>query len=252
MKKVSLLVLALMFNALTAFTQEMDVNSFKIQEAYTLKGDEIQKDGNGNICAMILVQFNEDGMAFENSYLINTSSSSKPYKVFMAGGASKLTLKHGNYYPSTITFENYGIKRLQAGSVYTLNIIADNTENALNKDFAEEDHKSQADAGDAEAQFKQAKIYYHGLEDEPDYEMAFELFSKSAAQGNINAIYHLGLSYFHGQGTQTNLTQAVSYFRKAAEQGHAMAQFKYANCLNPMVPEIAGRKNIKEAILWYE
>lgn len=252
MKKILTLLFTtfVVINAINA--QEIDVNSFILKDSYELKGDEVKKDGNGYNCAMIIVYFQDSGMSFENSYLMSTSTVGTSYKVFMAPGASRLTIKHNDYLPKTITFEDYGIKRLQSNKAYTINLVADNTSNALDKQIAESWEETQPNPNDPEYQYTQAKIYYMGFDGEPDYDMSFDLFSKSAAQGNVNAIYHLGLSYFYGQGTVSNQSKAISYFKSAAEKGHAMAQFKYANCLNPMIPEITGRKSIKDAISWYE
>lgn len=255
MRKTFLLMLAMITMSLSA--QEIVVNSFKENPYYELTGSEVKKDANGSVCALVNVFFSEKNASFEGSYVVGSSTVGRSYQVYLADGASKIVIKHDDYTPTSIVFSDFGIKKLESNKAYDLTLIADKSKDAYSKDFAKDDFSAQANAGDADAQYKLGKSFYLGLNDDQDYEKAISWFKKSAEQGNVNAIYNLGLCYLNGQGTEPNFDMAVKYLKKAAESGHAMAQFKYANCLagygkgffHSFVGEI---KNIDEAIKWYE
>lgn len=61
-----------------------------------------------------------------------------------------------------------------------------------------------------------------------DYEQAFELAQKSAAQNNGDGLWALELAYEHGRGTEQNVEKAIECYRKGAEIGHAPSQHSLA------------------------
>ena len=240
----------LMMTVVSLSAQEILVNSFNEKLHYELQSSEIKKDGNGEICALVNVYFNEKKASFEGSYVVGSKSTDHIYQVYLAGGAAKMTVKHKDYCPISILFADYGIKKLESSKVYDLNLMGDNSSNAFNVDLISEDLETLANSGDAEAQYRLGKSLYLGLNEEQDYEKAISWFNKSAEQGNIEAIYNLGLCYFNGQGVEQDYDRAVKYFKEAASNGHAMAQFKYAYCLHQGLGHQG--KNIDDAIIWYE
>lgn len=248
MRKLLSLVLSMIVLSLSA--QEILVNSFQEKPYYELTGSEIQKDANGSTCALINVYFDEKDASFEGSYVVGNSMVGNSYQVFLAGGASKMVIKHTNYLPTPIVFADYGINKLESNKVYEIKLMGDKTSNAFNKDIASENFEYLANAGDAKAQYNLGKQYYLGISVEQDYNKAISWFEKSAKQGNIDAIYNLGLCYYYGQGVNQNYDYAIEYFKTAAHSSHAMAQFKYAVCLNNGLGQQG--KNISEAITWYE
>ena len=248
MKKYFFIVLLMMTVSLSA--QEILVSSFQEKPLYELTGSEIQKDASGNICALINVYFDEKDVLFEGSHVLGSTSVGSSYQVYLAAGAARIVVKHGDYLPISIIFADYGIKRLQSNKAYDIKLMGDKTINVLDKGFVSDKLEDKANAGDADAQWHLGKTYYLGLNDNQDYEKAILWFTKSAEQGNVNAIYNLGLCFYYGQGVNQDYAAAVEYFKKAANNGHAMAQFKYAYCLH-MGLGLQG-KNINEAIKWYE
>lgn len=248
MKKLCSMVLAMM--ALSLSAQEIMVNSFNEKPLYELSGSEIQKDANGSTCALVNIYFDEQGATFEGSYVVGSSSVGRSYQVFLAGGASKMVIKHEDYLPISIVFADYGVNKLESNKAYDINLMGDNTTNAFNKDIAYGDFESMANNGDAEAQYHLGKTYYLGLNDNQDYEKAISWFMKSAEQGNVDAVYSLGLCYYNGQGVEQNYDIAIEFFRLAGYNGHAMAQFKYACCMHLGLGSQG--VNIDEAITWYE
>ena len=233
-----------------SYGQEITVNTLQEKPYYELTGSELKKDSNGSTCAMINVFFEEENASFEGSYVVDNSVVGNSYQVFLAGGASKMVVKHADYLPLTILFADYGVKKLESGKVYDLKLIADKSKDALSKTVASEDVEALANAGDAEAQYKLGKFYYMGLNKDLDYGQAVAWFEKSMNQGNINAMYSLGLCYLYGQGVERDYDTSVKYLKEAAEKGHIMAQFKYANCM--FLGNDGQGKNVDEAIIWYE
>jgi TPR repeat protein len=85
--------------------------------------------------------------------------------------------------------------------------------------------KPLAEDGNAEAQLGVATLYYSGLGVVMDYDLAFEWFSKAAAQGLPRALYMLGAMYRDGRGVREDHDKAIAYFRKAADQDVQGAQY---------------------------
>ena len=250
MKKTAFVLVLIAMDSISLSAQEILVNSFEERPFYELSGSEIQKDVNGSLCALVNVYFEEKNASFEGSYVVGSTTIGRSYQVYLAGGASKMVVKHKDFLPLSIIFSDYGINKLVSNKAYDLNLIVDRSNYATNKKVDGEDFISKANTGDAEAQYKLGRSFYLGLNEDPDYNKAISWFKQSAEQGNIEATYNLGLCYYNGQGVEQNYDTAISYFKKAAEKGHAMAQFKYAICLHNGFGNQG--KNIDEAIKWYE
>ena len=63
----------------------------------------------------------------------------------------------------------------------------------------------------------------------PEEVQAFTWHKSDAEKGVADAQYKLGLCYSEGLGVAKDPVQAILWWRKAAEQGDAMAQFKIGN-----------------------
>lgn len=61
-----------------------------------------------------------------------------------------------------------------------------------------------------------------------DYEEAFALAQKSAAQNNGDGFWALALAYEHGRGVRKSVAKAIEYYRQGAELGHAACQHSLA------------------------
>ncbi len=93
--------------------------------------------------------------------------------------------------------------------------------------------QSEAEQGDADAQFLLGLMYADGKGVLQDDKQAVNWYRKAAEQGDARAQFLLGLMYADGIGVLQDDKQAVNWVRKAAEQGFAAAQFNlgvmYAN-----------------------
>jgi TPR repeat protein len=85
--------------------------------------------------------------------------------------------------------------------------------------------QTQADGGDAEAQFRLGLKYASGEGDAQDYAQAAVWYLKAADQSHAMAQFNLGVMYARGQGMAKDDAKAEVWIRKAAQQGDAGAQF---------------------------
>lgn len=78
-----------------------------------------------------------------------------------------------------------------------------------------------ADEGNAEAQYKLAKMYEEGLVGATeDYKEAAKWYLKAAEKGNAQAQYKMGTLYTLGKGVSKDRLAATKWFGKAAQQGY--------------------------------
>ena len=113
------LIIALLLIA-PAFAQELSVESFNKVEA--VGQTDFMKDNNGTPCALVKVVNLGAGAEFENTYVVGTKSESSVYLIFMAQGAKKLKIKHPDFLPKDIVFEDYGVKTLKSAVCYELKV----------------------------------------------------------------------------------------------------------------------------------
>jgi hypothetical protein len=91
-------------------------------------------------------------------------------------------------------------------------------------------------------------MYYDGRGVDQNFQEAFRLYKKAAAQGEAGAQYALGGMYYLGQCAPKNFTEAANWFLKAAKQNHPEAQraLGWAYDKGQGVP-----KSRDEAIKWF-
>jgi TPR repeat protein len=107
--------------------------------------------------------------------------------------------------------------------------------------------QSQAENGDALAQYKVAQSYL-GHPTNENYQSGLKWLRASAAQGNASAEFLLGHLYEHGQGVPRDYAKAAENYRAAALQGHSSAENNLASLYQhgQGVP-----KNMSRAFEWY-
>lgn len=113
--------------------------------------------------------------------------------------------------------------------------------------------RSQANMGNAEAQFELAFCYINGLGGLPvDYAEAVKWVRKSAAKGYAVAECSLGIYYEIGiEGVITpDPEEAVKWYKKSAGQGYAEAQFYLGNCFLNGAGGLT--QSNEEAVKWYK
>lgn len=81
-----------------------------------------------------------------------------------------------------------------------------------------------AEAGNSQAQYELALVYYRGKGVPINLSKAAKWFIKSAELGNTAAQNNIGYMYEHGEGVPQDYTKAFYWYEKASQQGFATAQ----------------------------
>jgi TPR repeat protein len=87
--------------------------------------------------------------------------------------------------------------------------------------------KPLAEQGDPEAQYRIARMYYHGRGVQDDAEAA-RWYREAADRGHAKARNNLGMMYERGRGVAQDVSAAVEWYRLAAEQRLPTAQANLA------------------------
>lgn len=77
---------------------------------------------------------------------------------------------------------------------------------------------------EAEMQYQEGEMYYHGHGVEKNFAKARYYYQKAAEQGHTEAQNSCANMYYNGEGVAQDFRKAAEWYRKAAEQGHAKAQ----------------------------
>ena len=80
-------------------------------------------------------------------------------------------------------------------------------------------HRSIADQGHMNTQYRVGRFYYDGQGVEKDFETAARYFKMAAEQGHKMAHHYLGLLYYAGTGVAQDYKQAAFYFTSAVQSG---------------------------------
>jgi hypothetical protein len=81
-----------------------------------------------------------------------------------------------------------------------------------------------AESGDARAQFGMGLSFSNGCGKAPDYEQAAAWYLKAANQGHARAQFVLGVMFADGRGVPQDDAKALTWIGKAAERGYPEAQ----------------------------
>lgn len=108
--------------------------------------------------------------------------------------------------------------------------------------------RSQAEKGDADAQYNVGLHYGVGSLVREDPVEAVRWYRLAADQGHARAQWSLGYSYRNGEGVRMDAAEAERWFRRAAEQGDCMSQY----ALGSLYYDDKGvRRDYAEALKWY-
>ena len=140
MKRIAvLLVLLLAANLMGA--QQVKVESF----TEDLSGGEAKgcpvKDRNGNCCALLKVQIQDNGVEFASDWLIKSEGKSEQeYWAWLCEGTREVTIKSNRIRDCEVRFEDYNteVARLQGGHVYVLmlRVVNDGEGEPVNVEFS--------------------------------------------------------------------------------------------------------------------
>ena len=138
-----------------------------------------------------------------------------------------------------------GSSSSDSGSSYTTNTRSSTS--WLTKDDVDK-VRSDAEQGDAAAQYKLGCCYVNGEGVTQNLPEAIRWFRKAAEQGNAEAQNDLGVYYVNGLGVERNPSMAFNWIHKAAMQGIADAQHNLAFLYEE---GLGVEKDEQEALNWY-
>jgi len=81
-----------------------------------------------------------------------------------------------------------------------------------------------AEAGDSNAQFELATMYYSGIGVIQDCTKGIHWFTESVEQGHVDAQQFLGMAFAIGQDVTRDYEQSLYWLSKSTEQWHGKAQ----------------------------
>ena len=120
-----ILSLFLIFAAISlSLAQELTVKSFKLASSDLTAQTQPRKDLNDRNCALIKVGVGLQGVQFEGGIMGNVENKTGEYWVYMPQGNRQLKVKHTNYAPVMVTFDDYGVEKLESNRTYELIITA--------------------------------------------------------------------------------------------------------------------------------
>ena len=120
-----ILSLFLIFAAISlSLAQELTVKSFKLASSDLTAQTQPRKDLNDRNCALIKVGVGLQGVQFEGGIMGNVENKTGEYWVYMPHGNRQLKVKHTNYAPVMVTFDDYGVEKLESNRTYELIITA--------------------------------------------------------------------------------------------------------------------------------
>ena len=109
------------FVAIIAYSQELQVKSFRLA-ANDISAVKYQRlDLNGQPCALIKVGWGVQGAKFPGTEVVgDVKFDTGEYWVYVVDGTKKLKVMHNEYTPLYIDFSNYPEQRLEGGRTYIL------------------------------------------------------------------------------------------------------------------------------------
>lgn len=86
--------------------------------------------------------------------------------------------------------------------------------------------KTQAEAGNSDAQVLYGGMFYEGQYVEQSYAEALKWYTKAAEQENVNAMDGLGYCYYYGRSVPIDYEKAFYWYKKAADAGDLNSTYK--------------------------
>ncbi len=83
----------------------------------------------------------------------------------------------------------------------------------------------QAQAGDAEKQYRVGRLYEKGRKVEQDLEQALHWYQQAADQGLDKAQFKVGYFYAQGLGAERDIVRALKWLERSADQRYVSAQY---------------------------
>ena len=121
--KKSLLFLLFALQTIAAFSQKLLVESFKLAENDISAQTQSRKDLNDKNCALVKVLYVGEIVDIEGNVVKPIVKRSNEFWIYMPQNSRQIKIVARNYIPMMITFEDYGIEKLESNKTYVLTIV---------------------------------------------------------------------------------------------------------------------------------
>ena len=128
MKKF-LLLLLFVLQTIVVWAQKLTVESFKLAENDISAQTQPRKDLNDWNCALVKVLYVGDIVDVEGNVVKPVVKRSNEFWIYMPQNSRQIKIVVKNYLPMMITFEDYGIAKLESNKTYLLTIVKPHNNN---------------------------------------------------------------------------------------------------------------------------
>ena len=127
-----LLSFFLLFAAISsALAQELTVKSFKLASSDLTAQTQPRKDTNNYNCAVVKVLFVGDIIDFDGNIVKPFVKYTNETWVYMPQRTRQLKITTKDYLPLMVTFEDYGVDKLESNRTYVLTLVGNSQQQAL-------------------------------------------------------------------------------------------------------------------------
>ena len=126
-----LLSFFLLFTAISsALAQELTVKSFKLASSDLTAQTQPRKDTNNYNCAVVKVLFVGDIIDFDGNIVKPFVKYTNETWVYMPQRTRQLKITTKDYLPLMVTFEDYGVDKLESNRTYVLTLVGNSQQQA--------------------------------------------------------------------------------------------------------------------------
>ena len=127
-----ILMFAFLLCASIGSAQKLGIESFEYLTKDLIARTKPRNDINGKPCAVIRVGIALKDVVFDGNIIGDAVYNTGEYIVYITDGSRKLTIRHENYLPLTISFADFDIDKVKSSCTYRLTILTGG--NAVAKD----------------------------------------------------------------------------------------------------------------------
>ena len=126
-----LLFILMLFTAIpSTFAQELTVKSFKIASSDLTAQTQPRKDTNNCNCAIVKVLFVGDIVDLDGNIIKPVVKYTNETWVYMPQRSRQLKITTKDYLPLMVTFEDYGVDKLESNRTYVLTLLGNSQQQA--------------------------------------------------------------------------------------------------------------------------
>ena len=130
MHKILLSIVLFFAATSSAFAQELTVKSFKLAGSDLTAQTQSRKDSNDCNCAVVKVLFVGDIIDLDGNIVKPIVKYTNETWVYMPQRSRQLKITTKDYLPLMVTFEDYGVDRLESNRTYVLTLLGNSQQQA--------------------------------------------------------------------------------------------------------------------------